>query len=92
MFELWVHNVEGDEISMSHVFYGETEAEAEKKFEAHKAQCPALTAHFESENVIEDMVETEEPPPSPEDFPDEDDEDDEDEDEGDEDTTEEDEP
>lgn len=79
-YQLWVHNVDGGEISMSHVFYGETEAEADEKYQQHKAQCPALTAHFAAEDVIEDMVETDEEPPSPEDFPDDDDDDDDEED------------
>jgi hypothetical protein len=81
-FELWVHKVSDDEIVMSHVFYGQTEAEAEERYAQHRNQCPDFQAAYAMGDTIEDMVESDDPPPSPDDFPD--DEEDDEEEEGDE--------
>lgn len=74
--ELRVHKIEQGEITMTHVFYGETEEQAEERYQQHKAQCPALERAFEHEDTIEEEPEEidDDDVPSPEDFEDDDEE------------------
>lgn len=79
--ELRVHKIENGEITMTHVFYGANEDEAEQRYEEHKAQCPALERAFESDNTIEeDPEDVGDDIPSIDDFEDEDEDDTDDED------------
>lgn len=71
-FELWSYIVDpGDgTIKMAHVFYGETEKEAETYRDEHLSHCKYMQSaeHGEGKGeIIEELVETEELP-SPEDF------------------------
>lgn len=76
---LHVYKLDDDgAVSVEHIFYGETEAEARRVYDAHRNQCPALTEAFDDNDVAEEIEQDAVPPEI-----DEDDDEDEDQDEGD---------
>lgn len=57
-YELYVDVVppEGGRVAVTHIFRGETEADARRVFEAHAAGCEFLTPAIEEDRVEEELV------------------------------------